>query len=174
MGAHRPRIVVTAVALIASTAVSIGTAGAGPRDAGGTLGVDQAFVIGIGNASVGAGVTFWGAQWWKNNSLAVAGAPADVTAPASFKGFAAHLDADQPLCGPFTTETGNSSDPPAGPLPAEMPVLVANSVVQSGSTISGKVVGYAIVSTNAGYDANPGHAGTGTVKSFVSCGGGTD
>ena len=74
----------------------------------------------------------------------VAGAPSDVTAPASFKGFAANLNAGTPLDVEFTTGTGNSSNPPAGPLPDQMCVLVADMVVQSGSTISGDVVGWAL------------------------------
>jgi hypothetical protein len=128
-------------------------------------------VIGQGNAVTGNEVTFWGAQWWKNNSLAVAGAPADVLAPASFKGFAAQIDPSMLLCGPFTTSTGNSSNPPAGPLPATMPVLIANSVVQSGSTISGTVVGWADVTPDAGYSDDPGHPGTGVVGTIHSCSG---
>ena len=171
MGAHRARIVV-AIAMIVSAAVFIGTAGADPPGSTGTLGVDQAFVIGNGNGNttLGAKVTFWGAQWWKNNALENAGV-SDNSAPPSFKGFAAHLDPDDPFCGPFTTAGGNSSNPPAGPLPDHVVVLVTNSVVKSGSTISGTVVGYATVKTDPGYDDNPGHAGTGTVEDFTSCGG---
>jgi hypothetical protein len=157
------------IAVLAAIAVSSGSAAASAPSATGVLGVDQAFVIGNGNATVGAPVTFWGSQWWMDNSLKVADAPDDLTAPASFKGFAASLDATQPLCGPFTTSTGNSPHPPAAPLPSTMYVLVANSVVQSGSTISGKVVGYALVSTDPGYDGDPGHAGTGTVVAVYDC-----
>ncbi len=151
---------------IASLCVFAGGAGASPPSPNGVLGVDQAFVIGNGDAGIGQHVTFWGAQWWKDNTLAVAGAPSDVTAPASFKGFAANLDSSTPLDVQFTTRTGNSSNPPPGPLPAEMCVLVADIVVQSGSTISGDVVGWALVATDPGYDGDPGHAGTGTVEAF--------
>lgn len=171
MGAHRARIAVT-IAMIVSAAVFVGAAGAGKPDVNGTLGVDQAFVISndYGNTTTGAKVMFWGADWWKQNALVQAGVT-DNTAPASFKGFAAQLDPNEPLCGTFTTATGNRSNPPAGPLPAHMIVLVTDSVVQSGSTISGTVVGYAQVATDAGYSDDPGHPGTGTVESFTSCAG---
>ena len=88
MGAHRARIAI-AVAVIGSAAIFVGAAGAGKPDVNGTLGVDQAFVIGNGNGNttVGAKVNFWGAQWWKNNTLEDAGV-SDNSAPPSFKGFA--------------------------------------------------------------------------------------
>ncbi|HZO61731.1 MAG TPA: hypothetical protein VFB35_02000 [Gaiellaceae bacterium] len=170
MGGHPKRIAVC-VAMLVSAAVLVGTAGAGKPDVNGTLGVDQAFVISndYGNTTVGAKVMFWGADWWKKNALVQFGV-ADYTAPASFKGFAASLDPNSPLCGSFTTRTGNSSNPPAGPLPAHTIVLVTDSVIQSGSTITGTVVGYATVATDAGYSDDPGHPGTGTVESFTSCG----
>jgi uncharacterized repeat protein (TIGR01451 family) len=113
------------------------------------------FVIGDGNAAVGTSVSFWGAQWWKLNSL-TGGA-----APASFKGFA--KSPPTVTCGTdWTTSPGNSAPPPA-PLPSFMGVIVASSISQSGSTISGNTVHMVIVQTNAGYAPNPGHAGTGTV-----------
>jgi hypothetical protein len=107
-------------------------------------------------------VTFWGAQWWKDNALADAQAPNDVTAPASFKGFADNLNATTPFDAPFTTGTGNSSNPPPT-IPAQMCVLVAEMVVQSGSTITGDVVGAVLVNTDPGYEGDPGHPGTGTI-----------
>jgi uncharacterized repeat protein (TIGR01451 family) len=113
-----------------------------------------AFVVGDQSA-VGA-VTFWGAQWWKLNSLS------GGSAPAAFKGFA--KAPASPACGVnWTTTPGNSPPPPAPPLPALMGVIVSSSISQSGSTISGNTVHIVIVQTNPGYDANPGHAGTGTV-----------
>jgi len=113
-----------------------------------------AFVV--GNLSAVGAVTFWGAQWSKLNSL-TGGA-----APAAFKGFASAPAA--PACGTgWTTDPGNSPPPPAGPLPALIGVIVSSSISQSGSTISGNTVHIVIVQTNPGYDANPGHAGTGTV-----------
>jgi hypothetical protein len=115
------------------------------------------FVIGDKNSSVGTPVTFWGAQWWKDNSLS------GGAAPASFKGFA--LNPRQPGCGTnWSTDPGNSAPPPGGPLPAHMGVIVTGSVTKSGSRISGDTPHIVIVKTNAGYQANPGHAGTGTVE----------
>jgi uncharacterized repeat protein (TIGR01451 family) len=114
------------------------------------------FVIGDNNAAVGTSVTFWGAQWPKLNSL-TGGA-----APASFKGFA--KSPPTVTCGTdWTTSPGNSPPPPPGPPPSFMGVIVASSISQSGSTISGNTVHMVIVQTNPGYAADPGHAGTGTV-----------
>ena len=44
-----------------------------------------------------------------------------------------------------------------------MAVVVPNKVTQSGSTISGNVAEVVIVKTNAGYQPDPCHPGTGTV-----------
>ena len=113
-----------------------------------------AFVV--GDRSAVGPVTFWGAQWWRLNTLS------GGAAPAAFKGFASAPAS--PACGVnWTTAPGNSPPPPAGPLPALMGVIVSGSISQSGSTISGNTVHIVIVQTNPGYDANPGHAGTGTV-----------
>jgi len=114
------------------------------------------FVIGNGNSATNTAVTFWGAQWWKLNTLS------GGAAPASFKGYA--LNPKVPACGTgWTTDPGNSAPPPAGPLPAYMGVIVTSSSSQSGSQISGNTVHIVIVKTNPGYQNNPGHAGTGTV-----------
>jgi uncharacterized repeat protein (TIGR01451 family) len=114
------------------------------------------FVIADLNSAVGTSVTFWGAQWWKLNSLS------GGAAPAAFKGFEDTPPA--PSCGTnWTTDPGNSTPPPAGPLPAYMAVIVSSLISKSGSTISGNTPHIVIVKTNPGYDANPGHAGTGTV-----------
>jgi hypothetical protein len=118
------------------------------------------FVIGDNNAAVGTSVTFWGAQWWKLNSLS------GSTAPASFKGFA--KSPPTVTCGTnWTTSPGNSAPPPPGPLPQLMAVIVASSVSQSGSTISGNTVHMVVVQTNPGYAPDPGHAGTGTVVARI-------
>jgi hypothetical protein len=119
-----------------------------------------AFVIGDGNATVGSEVTFWGAQWSRDNSLSLG------TAPPAFEGFAA-TPSTTATCGPFTTRPGNGSAPPAGPLPPVMLALVTSSVTQSGQTISGNVVGIAVIETDPGYEPDPGHAGTGTVLGFI-------
>jgi Bacterial Ig-like domain (group 1) len=115
------------------------------------------FVIGDGNAAVGTNVTFWGAQWWKRNTLS------GGTAPAAFKGFESSPSSGV-ACGiDWSTDPGSSPPPPPGPLPAFMAVLVSSSVSKSGSTISGNTPHVVIVQTNPGYAANAGHAGTGTV-----------
>jgi hypothetical protein len=114
------------------------------------------FVIGDGNSANGTHVTFWGAQWWKLNTLS------GGTAPASFKGFA--LTPPTPSCGTnWTTGPGNSPKPPKGPLPSFMGVIVTSKVSKSGSKISGDTVHMVVVKTNPGYSNNPGHAGRGTV-----------
>jgi hypothetical protein len=119
------------------------------------------FVIGDGNAAVGAPVTFWGAQWWKLNSLS------GGSAPPAFKGWA-NTVGGQPACGgTWTTDPGNSSDPPAAPLAPVIEVIVTSSVKKSGRVISGDTTAVALVATDPGYAPNPGHAGTGTVVGFV-------
>jgi hypothetical protein len=119
------------------------------------------FVIGDENAATGTSVTFWGAQWWKANSLSGGGAP------ASFKGFA-NSPSGAPACGSnWSTGPGNSSGPPAGPLPGYIAVIVSSHVTKSGSNISGDTAQVVVVKTNPGYGPNPGHAGTGTVVAVV-------
>ena len=114
------------------------------------------FAIGDNNRANGTAVTFWGAQWAKQNSLSGGGAP------SSFKGFA--INPATPTCNTgWNTDPGNSSSPPAGPLPAFMGVIAAGSAGQSGSQISGTTPHIVVVQTAGGYAPNPGHAGTGTV-----------
>jgi hypothetical protein len=118
------------------------------------------FVIGDNNSGDGAVVTFWGSKWATDNSLS------GGSAPSSFKGFENSTAA--PRCGAtWTTGPGNSSSPPAGPLPAYMGVIVSSTITKSGSTISGDIQHIVIVATNPGYAPNPGHAGTGTVVAQV-------
>ena len=88
-------------------AASLALAGGAWADAPSNPGT---FVIGDQNVQVGSQVTFWGAQWWKDNPLSTG------LAPASFKGFAVNAT---PTCGQsWTTDPGNSSHPPAtvGPV----------------------------------------------------------
>ena len=121
----------------------------------------------LGNlTAAGAGPTtsvpWWGASWWLGDTLT------GGTAPASFKGFAASVvslpnKSPANVCGStFTTGPGNSSSPP-GDVPSYMGVLVASSVTQSGSTISGTWGKIVVVHVDPGYAANPGHPGTGTI-----------
>jgi uncharacterized repeat protein (TIGR01451 family) len=117
-----------------------------------------AFVI--GDQSATGSVTFWDSQWWSSSNNVSGGAQ------SSFKGFA-KLPAT-PTCGStFSTDPGNSAPPPAGPLPAYMSIIVASKVTKTGSTISGSIVHIVVVRTNAGYDSNPGHPGTGTVVATI-------
>lgn len=152
------RAVVPVAAILAVLAFAA-PAGADPPTP--TFPPSGAFVIGDGNAVAGSAVTFWGAQWWKDNAVSKG------SAPPAFKGFASDLGAQS--CGPFTADPGNSAPPPDGPLPPFMLTLVTDSVTKSGRTISGDVVGFAVVATDDGYASDPGHPGTGTVISFVSC-----
>ncbi len=124
---------------------------ASPAMAGGS------FVIGDGNAAVGTSVTFWGAQWWSANSLS------GGLAPASFKGFADTPSAP-PACGEtWSSRPGNSSEPPPGPLPGSIDVIVSSQITQSGPAITGATKEVVVVKTEPGYAPNPGHAGVGTV-----------
>src|SRR6516165_9793513 len=120
------------------------------------------FVIGDQNSDVGSVVTFWGAQWGKDNGLS------GGLAPASFKGFA---DSATATCGEqWTTRPGDSSFPPAVP-PANadgfVPMVVSTLVTKSGSVITGDTQKVVLVAVNPGYEPNPGHPGTGTVVGVV-------
>lgn len=120
-----------------------------------TTGAD---VIGDLNAAAGSSVEFWGAQWSSLNGLS--GGPA----PDAFKGFASTLSAEPPSCSvTWTTQPGNSSNPPPPTLPSYMGVIVSSTITKSGKTIAGDVVSIVVVQTDDGYGENPGHAGTGTV-----------
>jgi hypothetical protein len=118
------------------------------------------FAIGDKNSATGTKVTFWGAQWWKLNSLS------GGAAPAAFKGFA--KNPATPACGTgWSTDPGNSAPPPNGPLPAHMAVIVTSKTTKSGSQISGNTPHIVVVKTDPGYQPNPGHEGTGTVEAQV-------
>jgi PKD repeat protein len=116
-----------------------------------------AFVVGDESATVGAPVTFWGAQWAKANSLSGGGAS------NSFKGFGETTSPAPAVCGgTFTGGPGNSASF-GGQLPSFMGVIVSSTITKHGSSIGGNIVHIAVVQTNAGYQSNPGHAGTGTL-----------
>lgn len=117
------------------------------------------FVIGDQNAVVGNAVTYWGAQWWRANTLS------GGLAPAAFKGFENQPAGSTSLID-WTTDPGNSSNPPAS-VPSYMAVIVSTSIGQSGSTISGDAPHIVIVETDPGYQGNPGHDGTGTVVAVL-------
>lgn len=155
---NRARPLLAALAITGS--IVVGAAVAGPA-VGDSL-PTAAFAIGDGNASLNSSVTFWGSQWWKDNQVSTA------AAPAAFKGYAVTVD---PASCRFTTAPGNSAPPPDGPLSSVITVLVTNSVTKSGPTISGSITEFAVVQTNPGYGSDPGHAGTGTVIDLIPCGG---
>jgi hypothetical protein len=118
------------------------------------------FVIGDQNADVGSVVTFWGAQWWKDDGLS------GGTAPASFKGFA---DTASAQCGEqWTTRPGDSSFPPAASdVQGVLPMVVSSTVTKSGPVISGDTTKVVLVQVDPGYEPDPGHPGTGTVVGIV-------
>ncbi len=121
-----------------------------------------AFVIADTEDAAGSNVTFWSAKWAKAN------VPSKGPAPSSFKGFANETSSSRPACGgSWTSDPGNSSGPPPGPLPQYLAVLVSSSVTKSGANISGNIVHIVVVKTNPGYSNDPGHTGTGTVVSFI-------
>jgi hypothetical protein len=111
----------------------------------------------VGDRDSDGHVNFWGSQWSRNNPLSRG------SGPSSFKGYSGATGSSLHAGSTWSARTGNSSSPPSGPLPEYMAVIVSSSIKQSGSTISGDVAKIVIVKTDSGYDANPGHAGTGTV-----------
>lgn len=120
------------------------------------------FVISDQSAVYGSQVTFWGAQWWQDNPLSTG------LAPASFKGYA---DTATATCGQnWTTDPGNSSDPPPS-LSGIVPMVVSSTITKSGPVISGDTTEVVLVQVDPGYAGDPGHPGTGTVVG-VLCGGG--
>ncbi len=144
----------SAVAVVVASLTIASTASAQPV---------EAFTIGDLNAFVGDHVEFWGAQWWKLNT------PSLGPAPPSFKGWATTVTMTGECSGTFSTEPGNSSDPPPT-IPPFMEVLAVNKVTKSGAVISGTFDGIAFVQTDPGYAPDPGHPGTGQVTGFCSGG----
>ncbi|WP_446215521.1 hypothetical protein [Micromonospora sp. IBHARD004] len=118
------------------------------------------FVIGDGNATVGATATFWHSNWSAQNSVS------GGTAPASFKGFA-NVPAGMTTCGgTWRSDPGNSA-PPAAAVPEYTAVLVTDSVTKTGSVITGTKPRIAVVLVNPGYAPNPGYPGTAKVLGFL-------
>lgn len=113
----------------------------------------------VGDLSAAGSVTFWDSQWWKTNTLS------GGFAPPAFKGYALH--ASTTCGGTWSTDPGNSTPPPAGPLPAYIAVVVASSAAKSGAAISGSEVHVVVVKTSPGYVGSPGHAGTGAVVASI-------
>lgn len=101
-------------------------------------------------------VNFWGAQWWKNNSMS---GQVD-NGVAAFKGFASK--ADNFCGGKWSTQPGNSSNPPAT-IPTDLAIIVTSKVLKNGNDISGDIKEIVIVHQDGGYSDNPGHPGNGPV-----------
>jgi hypothetical protein len=127
------------------------------------------FVIGDRSADrslqVGDTITFWGAQWWKDNSLS------GGAAPASFKGFANTLTGDA-WCGDnWSTRPGNSSFPPASVGPVQddgtVEMIASSDITKDGPVISGDIAKLVTVRVDSGYAPNPGHPGTGVVVGII-------
>jgi hypothetical protein len=119
----------------------------------------------LGDQSVAAAgpttqLTWWSANWSPLNSLG------GGVAPTSMKGFAKNLaPSSPPACGgTWTTSTGNSPPPiGVGLIPSYMGVVVSPFVQKTGNTLSGTVTKIVVIKTDAGYEPNPGHDGTGTL-----------
>ena len=144
-----------AAAAVASLALAGGALADPPSNTG-------PFVIGDQNAAIGSQVTFWGAQWWKDNPLSTG------LAPAAFKGF---VDSGAPAtCGQdWSTDPGNSSHPPQT-VGDTVQAIVSSRITKDGPVISGDTTEVVTVAVDPGYAADPGHAGTGTVIGIL-CGG---
>ena len=118
------------------------------------------FVIGdVEPHGIGDVINFWGAQWWKNNQMS---GQVD-NGVAAFKGYAS--SADNFCGGVWSTQPGNSSDPPAT-IPANFVIIVTSKVLKNGNDISGDIKQIVVVHQDGNYQDNPGHAGGGTVTSI--------
>ena len=119
------------------------------------------FVIGDKNATVGAPVQFWGAQWSSKNSFS------RFSHPANFKGFEGLVTV--PRCGTGwlnLVNRPNDATPPAT-VPAYVAVIVSSSVLKFGPIDLGNIAHVVVVKTDPGYAADPSHAGTGTVVGTI-------
>ena len=109
-------------------------------------------------------VNFWGAQWWKNNSMT--GLVSNGV--ASFKGWASTSNIDCLPGATWATRPGNSSNPPATlPVGKDVMVIVTDTVQKVGPDIMGNIKEIVLVRSNLGYAPNPGHPGEGTVTEVV-------
>jgi len=156
-----PVLTATATATPTGTSTGVPTSTPPPFLTSGSFVLGNLTVATALAATAPVTVTWWGAQWAGQNSLA------GGVAPAAFKGFAQTANTTPPRCGgTWTTTPGNSPPPPAS-VPAYMAVIVAQTITQAGSTISGDILEIVIVKTNPGYAPNPGHVGTGTVVAVL-------
>lgn len=119
------------------------------------------FVIGdVEPHAVGDVVNFWGAQWHKNNFMS----GFVSKGVASFKGYASNA---QDFCGgKWESRPGNSSKPPAT-IPAEVAVIVTDTLLKNGPNISGTIKQIVLVRHDRKYGPNPGHRGSGPVTEIL-------
>lgn len=119
------------------------------------------FVIGdVEPHAVGNVVNFWGAQWHKNNFMS----GFVSKGVASFKGYASNA---QDFCGgTWESRPGNSSNPPAT-IPAEVAVIVTDTLLKNGPNISGTIKQIVLVRHDRKYGPNPGHRGSGPVTRIL-------
>jgi len=119
------------------------------------------FVIGDDQPhAVGDNANFWGAQWWKNNSMT-----GEVSAGvAAFKGYATL--SDNACGGTWTSLPGNSSNPPPS-IDDDILVIVTSTVIKAGNDISGDIKKIVMVHHDGNYSDNPGHEGNGPITSIV-------
>jgi hypothetical protein len=119
------------------------------------------FVIGDKELhSIGTNVNFWGAQWWKNNTMT--GFVSNGV--AAFKGYA---DLSDNVCGgTWTSLPGNSSKPPKT-IGSDVAIIVTSTVHKNGANISGDIKEILVVHQDGGYGPNPGHDGNGPVTTVI-------
>lgn len=119
------------------------------------------FVIGdVEPHAIGNVVNFWGSQWWKNNFMS--GFVSNGV--ASFKGYASEVTGS--CGGTWTSRPGNSSVPPAT-IPADIAIIVTDTVQKVGPNISGTIKQIVVVHHDGNYGPAPGKRGSGPVTSII-------
>jgi hypothetical protein len=116
-----------------------------------------------GSVSNGANVNFWGSQLWKKNVFTGVN-----NSPASMKGYIDQAPIalgvnPATTCGTnWTSDPGNSSNPPAS-VPNYLVVVVSSKIWQTSSTENGDIKHVAVVKVSPGYGPAPGHDGFGQI-----------
>lgn len=119
------------------------------------------FVIGdVEPHAVGDVVNFWGAQWHKKNDMS----GFVSKGVARFKGYASNA---QDFCGgTWESRPGNSSVPPAT-IPADVAIIVTDTLLKNGPVISGTIKQILIVHHDGKYGPAPGRRGSGPVTTVL-------
>jgi len=125
-------------------------------------------------------INYWGSQWENNNrftqdTLPPAQNPNPVgtcegkkCSADAMKGYVDLQTPLQPTCGLWTSRPGNSSNPPAGPLPKYMAIIVSSWVHKApGMPTSGNIYRLVIVKTGSDYKNDPGHEGFGPIVAQI-------